>query len=83
MPIYFFHWTEENIEHLDDNGVSPEEFEAVVQDMASERTSSRRSGRPAKIGIVEDGRRLFCVFEWLDENQGLIFPVTAYWIGNE
>lgn len=28
----FFHWTAEIVEHLDDNDVTPEEFEAVVQD---------------------------------------------------
>jgi len=78
MPFYFFHWTEEIVEHLAENDVSLEEFEEVVQDEFSESTASRSTGRPARIGLTEDGRTLFCVFNWLDREQTQIEPVTAY-----
>ena len=78
MPFYFFHWTEEIVEHLAENDVSLEEFEEVVQDEFSESTTSRSTGRPARIGLTEDGRTLFCVFNWLDREQTQIEPVTAY-----
>jgi uncharacterized DUF497 family protein len=78
MPSYFFHWTEEIVEHLAENGVSPEEFEAVVKDERSEVTTSRSTGRPARIGVTDDGRVLFCVFDWIDEEQTQIEPRTAY-----
>lgn len=78
MPFYFFHWTAEIIEHLADNDVTPEEFEAVVLDERSELTVSRTTGRPARIGITEDGRVLFCVFDWIDKDQTEIEPRTAY-----
>ncbi len=83
MPIYFFHWTDEIVEHLADNGVSHEDFEAIVQDDLSEETTSRSTGRPARIGIAEDGRVLFCVFEWTDDDETEIEPKTAYEIDGE
>ena len=76
MPYYFFQWTAEIIEHLAENGVSPEEFEAVVCN-PTEATTSRSSGRPAAIGDIAPGRRLFCVYELLDDKMTVI-PVTAY-----
>ena len=78
MPFYFFHWTNEIVEHLAENGVSPEEFEKVVQDSFSETTTSRSTGRPARNGLTEEGRSLFCVFNWLDRDETHIEPVTAY-----
>lgn len=32
MPAYIFIWSDETIEHLEEHGVSPDEFERVVQD---------------------------------------------------
>ena len=37
---------------------------------------SRSSGRPCCWGETADGRRLFCVYEFLDDIT--IIPVTAY-----
>jgi hypothetical protein len=78
MPIYFFNWTAEIVEHLADNDVTPEEFEMVVQDDRSELVTSRSTGRPARIGVTDDGRILFCVFDWIDEERTEIEPRTAY-----
>jgi hypothetical protein len=78
MPIYFFNWTAEIVEHLADNDVTPEEFEMVVQDDRSELVISRSTGRPARIGVTDDGRILFCVFDWIDDEQTEIEPRTAY-----
>ena len=82
MPVYFFHWTAEIVDHLADNDVTPEEFEAVVQDDRSRITASDSTGRPARIGVTDEGRVLFCVFDWIDEKQTEIEPRTAYEIGN-
>lgn len=81
MPVYFFHWTAEIVEHLADNDVTPEEFEAVVEDHRSRMTTSESTGRPARIGMTDEGRILFCVFDWIDEEQTEIEPRTAYEIG--
>lgn len=82
MPVYFFHWTAEIVEHLAENDVTAEEFEAVVQHNRSRVTTSDSTGRPARIGVTDEGRVLFCVFDWIDEEETEIEPRTAYEIGN-
>jgi len=63
---------------MNDNGIEPEVFEAVVMDNRSRWTVSRSSGLPACIGIAEDGRILFCVWRFIDDEQIEIQPLTAY-----
>ena len=75
MPFYFFVWDEENIEHLEEHGVSTEEFEAIVSDPEQE-DSSRSSGRPMAFGFTADGRLIACVFERIDD--ATVYPVTAF-----
>lgn len=75
MPHFFFIWTERNIAHLAENGVTPEEFEEVV---LSEHLlmGSRSSGRPLVDGATDEGRRLVCVYDQLTKDT--ILPVTAF-----
>ena len=75
MPYYEFLWTDEIIEHLAEHGVSSKDFEEVVSN-PTRLDVSRSSGRPCCWGETEDGRRLFCVYEFLDDMT--IVPVTAY-----
>ncbi len=75
MPMYFFVWSETTVEHLAEHGVTPDEFEFVVQN--PEATGiSRSSGRPWAVAMMDDGRELFCLYEWIDEMT--IEPITAY-----
>jgi hypothetical protein len=67
-------WTDENEAHLAEHDVTPEEFEAVLDD-PDEVTWSRSSGDPAVIGYIR-GRRLFCVYREIDDVY--VEPVTAY-----
>ncbi|MFN0053125.1 MAG: hypothetical protein ACKV0T_13145 [Planctomycetales bacterium] len=42
MPFFDFVWTDEIIQHLDEHGISPEDFEEVVQhpmDMGESQSS--------------------------------------------
>ena len=75
MPVYLFVWTPRNLQHLAENGVSPEEFEEVVcnPDLVD---TSRTSGRPIAFGPTSSGRYIACVYDMLDELT--IVPVTAY-----
>jgi uncharacterized DUF497 family protein len=75
MPYYDFVWEDETIEHLDEHGVSAEEFERIVSN-PDEVGESRSTGRPCCWGETEDGRYLFCVFERIDAYT--ILPVTAF-----
>lgn len=74
MPMYFFYWTDEIVDHLDQHGVSIEEFETIVQ-QPDRQGISRSSGRPFAVGQTEDGRVLLCVYEFIDDVT--IEPVTA------
>ncbi|MEX1028062.1 MAG: hypothetical protein WD049_08670 [Candidatus Paceibacterota bacterium] len=82
MPYYRFHWTAEIVEHLADNDVTPDDFEAVVEDSRSRITTSASTGRLARIGVTEEGRVLFCVFDWIDDEKTEIEPRTAFEISN-
>ncbi len=75
MPYYDFLWTDEILAHLEDNGVSREDFEEVVTN-PSRVSVSRSSGRPCCWGEAPDNRQLFCVYEFLDDIT--IIPVTGY-----
>ena len=77
MPFYFFQWTEEAIQHLAEHGVTQDEFTEVVMDARVIQTS-RSTGLPIVLGTTSMGKRLACVFEWLDEDETEILPVTAY-----
>jgi hypothetical protein len=73
MPYFEFLWTDENIDHVGEHGVTPEEFEYVVTH-PERRDVSRSSGLPCCWGTAPSGRFLFC--EMIDEL--ILLPVTAY-----
>ncbi len=75
MPYYEFVWTEEIADHLAEHGVTQEDFEEVVSN-PDRLGVSRSSGRPCCWGETAAGRRVFCVYECLDDLT--IIPVTAY-----
>ncbi len=58
MPMYFFVWSETTVEHLAEHGVTPDEFEFVVQNPEATGVS-RSSGRPWAVAMLDDGRELF------------------------
>lgn len=75
MPYYFFQWTAGFVKHLAEHDLTADDFERVVSNPMSARTS-RSSGLPAAIGYTEDGRKIIAIYEHLDDMT--IIPVTAY-----
>jgi hypothetical protein len=75
MPLYFYVWTEEMIEHLAEHDLAPEDFEYVLAN-PTEKGVSDSSGLPAVWGYTEDGRFIIAIYRELDEIT--ILPVTAY-----
>ncbi len=77
-------WDEEddprgNVRHIDDNGISMEEFETILIDDNSRRGRSRSSGRHTAWGLLPDGREITIVYEVeLIDRRLVIRPVTAY-----
>ena len=66
-------WSDETIEHFEEHGV--DEFERVVMD-PDNNGLSRSTGRPYAVAILDDGRELMCIFEFIDHMT--IEPITAY-----
>ncbi|MCR4413192.1 MAG: hypothetical protein NUV77_12290 [Thermoguttaceae bacterium] len=75
MPYYEFHWNDEVIEHIEERGLSQDDFEHVVCNPSS-KGLSRSSGLPTVWGYTVDGRYIMAVYEELDEVT--LLPVTAY-----
>jgi hypothetical protein len=78
MPYYEIIWNEEpggNVEHIAENGLSPDDVEEVLFNPV-DRDVSRSSGLPIVFGFAPDGRYILVVFEQIDDLT--IYPVTAY-----
>ncbi len=75
MSYLDFIWTDENIAHCAEHGVSQDEFEHVACNPSS-RGVSRSSGLPVSWGYTPDGRYIIVVYEEVDDVT--ILPVTAY-----
>jgi len=80
MPLYFFVWTAEIIDHLAQHGVTTDEFEEVFA-YPDYEDISRSTGNPLAFGCTSTGRYLCCVFKRFED--GVIAPVTAYDVGEE
>ncbi|MCL4203546.1 MAG: hypothetical protein KJ000_13670 [Pirellulaceae bacterium] len=68
MPYYFFIWTPEIIEHLEEHDVTPDEFEEVVLHPDFE-DRSRSTGNLVALGCTSAGRSLCCVFKRFDSDE--------------
>jgi len=75
MPYYEFQWTDEIEEHLEEHGISPDDFMHVARNPVT-TGYSRSSGYPAAWGYTPDGRFIIAVYDVLDELT--LLPVTAY-----
>ena len=64
-----------NERHIQEHGVSMEEFEEVVCNPDATETS-RSTGRPIAFGYTSTGKYLACVCDMLDEST--VCPITAY-----
>jgi hypothetical protein len=67
-----------NVQHIAENGVTPEEVEEVLNDPSSETGRSRSSGRPITSGYTAAGRPLVVVWEMVEQDPLVVYPVTAF-----
>lgn len=67
-----------NVQHIAEHGVTPEEVEEILNDPASETGRSRSSGRPITFGSTAAGRLLAVVWEMVEQDPLVVYPVTAY-----
>jgi uncharacterized DUF497 family protein len=66
-----------NVQHIAEHGVEMDEVEKVLL-AAEEVHASNSSGRPIVFGETSTGKRIAVVFDVIDENPLVIYPVTAY-----
>ena len=67
-----------NVEHINQNGVSMEEFEFILTSHRSRRGRSRSSGRHTAWGKLPDDREIVIVYDIESTRPLVIRPVTAY-----
>jgi len=75
MPFYFIRWNDYRLGKLEDHGVDPEDFEAIVQD--PEDVERSHTGRLIAFGNDCEGHLLACVYD-LDADGINVHPITAY-----
>ncbi len=69
---------EGNFQHIAEHDITPEEVEEVLNDRSSRTAHSSSSGRPITFGWTAAGRYLAVVWEVVEENPLVVYPVTAY-----
>lgn len=75
MAWQSFLWFEDNLAHIAEHGISPADFEFVMNH-PDEHSVSHSSGLPCVFGWTPDGRYVIAVYEEIDE--ATVYPVTAY-----
>lgn len=83
MPAYdIINWDDSpggNVEHVDKNGLTPDEVDSVLGNPDSRDDISRSTGRRCVFGWTHTGIHIIVVYE-LDFDSGfkILTPVTAY-----
>jgi len=65
----------ENVDHIAEHGLLPEDVEYVLANYAAE-AESRSADRPCVFGYTEDGRYVIVIYDQIDDDT--IYPVTAF-----
>ncbi len=67
-----------NVRHIAEHDVSPEEVEEVLNNRRGQTVYSASSGRPITFGWTTQGRYLAVVWELIEDDPLVTYPVTAY-----
>ena len=67
-----------NFQHIAEHDVTPDEVEEVLNDRHSQTAYSQSSGRPITFGWTATGRYLAVIWELVDQDPLVVYPVTAY-----
>ena len=74
-------WDDEpgqNVEHIADNGLTPDDVDEVLLNDSLPTAHSRSTGRPCKFGYTATGEYIVVHWDELCDDPRLIYPVTAY-----
>ncbi len=67
-----------NVWQIADHDVDVEEVEEVLRSQATRTGRSRSSGRPQAFGWTSTGRFITVIWEEVNDDPRMIYPVTAY-----
>jgi hypothetical protein len=74
-------WDDEpggNVEHVAEHGLGPDEVDEVLLDDAIPTAFSASTRRPCKFGYTSTGRYIIVVWDEVNADPRIIYPVTAY-----
>jgi hypothetical protein len=74
-------WDDEpngNVEHVTEHGLTPEEVDEVLLDDTIPTAHSASTGRPCKFGYTSTGKYIIVIWDELNDDPRIIYPVTAY-----
>lgn len=74
-------WDDEpggNVEHIAENGLTPDEVDEILDDEKIPTAFSASTGRPCKFGWTSTGKHIIVVWEEVWEDPRMVNPVTAY-----
>ena len=74
MAFFFVIWDDDVLEKLAIREISMDDVEEIISH-PDQVTISHSSGRPVAIGFTAAGRRLFCVYELIDDETVQPFSV--------
>ncbi len=67
-----------NTAHVAEHGLTPEEVDEILLDDAIATAFSHSSGRPCKFGWTSTGKHIIVIWEEVNVEPLVIYPVTAY-----
>ena len=74
-------WDDEpgdNVEHVAENGLTPDEVDEVLLDDSIPTAHSATTNRPCKFGYTSTGNYVIVVWDDVNDDTRMIYPVTAY-----
>lgn len=69
---------EGNSQHILEHDVTTDEVEEVLHDRGNQTTVSASSGRPITFGWTSTGKYIAVVWELVEEDPRVVYPITAY-----
>lgn len=67
-----------NVLHIPEHGLSPFEVEDVLTDPSNATVASESSGQPITFGWTSTGKYIAVVWERVDDDPLVVYPITAY-----
>jgi uncharacterized DUF497 family protein len=74
-------WDDEpggNVEHVAEHGLTPDEVDEVLLDDAIPTAYSASTNRPCKFGYTSTGMHIIVIWDEVNDDPRMIYPVTAY-----